>query len=289
MQREEPLVSVLIPCYNHEKFVKDCLDSILAQDYPSYEVVLCDDASKDDSVRMVREAKPLFDEREIRFVFLEHKENQGFTKTLNCTLREAKGKYVKIISSDDMMKPDYMKEMVKLLEDNAHLKFAFCNCTRVREQAGYPVEEEFLMTDLLEEIPDCKNNVAERIYVDNFIPAPSLLYRREILEEVGGYDEKIGIEDLEMSLRILQKYPQGAGCLQKSLIYYRVNENSMSSAAKTKGGLKRTYYMLSNSVAIAKKYKHHVSKKAYRERMKRLYKNYVMQMLGMLRGMLMGR
>lgn len=289
MQREEPLVSVLIPCYNHEKFVKDCLNSILAQDYPRYEVILCDDASKDDSVRMVKEAKPLFDEREIRFVFLKHKENQGFTKTLNCTLREAKGKYVKVISSDDMMKPDYMREMVKLLEENESLKFAFCNCTRVREQAKYPVEKEFRMQDLLDKIPDCSNNVAERIYMDNFIPAPSLLFRREILEEVGGYDENIGIEDLEMSLRILQKYPQGVGCLHKSLIYYRVNENSMSSAANNKGGLKRTYYMLSNSVAIAKKYRHHVSKQAYRERMKGLYKNYLMQMLGMLRGMLLRR
>ena len=106
------------------------------------------------------------------------------------------------------------------------------------------------------------------------IPAPTIIFRKSILDEVGGYDENIGIEDMEMSLRILNNYPKGVKSYEKVLVYYRLSDNSMTSTVDNAGAKKRMRFMHKNSVAIAKKYKSAVSSAAYWKRMVLLYLVY---------------
>lgn len=279
-RQDQHMVSILIPCYNHEKYVADCLNSILAQEYKAYEVIICDDHSTDQSVKVIRQQEEQFVQKGIPFTLLENQTNQGLVPNINRMLKKAKGEYVKIIASDDILAENYLTEMVAVLDGQPDVKFAFSNAIRVREETTFPVREEHKMTPLMDKLPDYKNQVMERIYVDNFIPAPTTLFRRSVLEEVGGYDESIGIEDLEMSLRVLEKYPEGLGACEKCLVYYRINDNSMSSVKKNAGAKKRMRFMLKNSVAIAKKYKHAVSWRAYRIRMTNLYVLYWRQKRG---------
>lgn len=279
MKEMKAMVSVLIPCYNHEKFVADCLESILNQTYPRFEVIICDDCSKDQSVSVIKKQSARFEAKGIRLLLLENEENRGITKNINRMLKEAKGEYVKIIASDDMLAENYMSEMVASLEQNASLKFLFSNGYKVKEAAAYPVEQKYFLEPLMNEMPDCTENVLERIYSHNFVPAPTLLFRRSVLDEVGGYDESIAIEDLEMLLRVLQRYPQGMGACEKKLVYYRINDNSITSMVSNAGAKKRIRFMYENSVAIARKYRNQVTGKVYRRRMWELHKEYLLKRL----------
>lgn len=279
MKGQEGMVSVLIPCYNHERFVADCLRSILEQEYTSYEVILCDDCSKDGSVSVVKELMPLFEEKGIRFVLLLNHQNQGITRNLNRMLRESRGEFIKILASDDMLKRTYLKEMTARLNGNSSLQFLFSNGHKVKEAAVYPVAEEYLLEEMVSGTPDCVTDIFNRIYSHNFVPAPTLLFRRSVFEEVGEYDEEIAIEDLEMLLRVLGRYPQGMGYCEKKLVYYRINDNSITSMASNAGAVRRIKFMHDNSAAIARKYKYQVTGRIYRRRMWELRREYVLKRL----------
>lgn len=272
-----PMVSVLIPCYNHEKFVKNCLESILHQDYSNYEVLLCDDASADRSFDIAEGMKRAFDEKKIAFSLYRNQENRGITKNLNFMLRRAGGKYIKIIASDDLLFPEYLSRMVSFMEERQQIQLAFSDVVKVREEAGYPVEGEYIIEEPLPEPPDCGDRMLERIYAFNFIPAPAMMIRRSVFDECGEYDENIGIEDWEMTMRILQKHPNGIDHLEGALVYYRINENSISSAKNNATAKKRLRFMHENSVAVAEKYKEAVGRKEYRKKMFRLYTTYLRQ------------
>ncbi len=281
MHRDK-LVSILIPCYNHEKFVGNCLDSILSQTYEDYEVVICDDASRDRSVSVILEYQKKFEDRNIRLILLRNEENRGITVGLNRMLGEARGEYVKIIASDDMLSPDYLRVMAGRLAEEPSLQCVFCNCIKVGESAGYPVGENEEEGLLLDAIPDCGQPVFEQVYLHNFVPAPSTMFRRHVLAELGGYDEEIGIEDLEMLLRVLRKYPRGLKGYEEALVYYRLNSNSISSIKKNRGAKKRIKFMFGESAAIARKYKGDVSLQAYRKRMRDLRLAYLIQRVNLV-------
>lgn len=277
MKNEEikGMVSILIPCYNHEKFVSDCLDSILDQTYGKFEVIICDDCSSDRTVEVVKEQATRFVEKGIHFLLMESRQNQGITKNINRMLEEASGEFIKIIASDDMLTGTYLSEMVSLLEENLSWKMVFSNGYKVKEETVYPVQEKYILESIMDAIPDCTNNLFERIYTLNFIPAPTLLIRRSILEEVGGYDEDIGIEDWEMLLRVLQRYPEGIGACESKLVYYRVNGNSISSTVSNTGVWKRIRFMYTNSVAVIRKYKKQVPGRLYCRRIWGLRREYL--------------
>lgn len=284
MNFKKNLVSILIPCYNHEKYVKDCLQSILHQTYCDYEVIICDDCSRDKSVEIIQQQKTEFDKKGIRLLLIENQQNKGLTPNINGMLQHAEGEYIKIIASDDMLAENYLEEMVAVLAKDDSLKFAFSNGRKVKEEAEYPMKQEWMDAALFETLPDCRNNVVERIFVDNFIPAPSILFRHSVLEEVEGYDEQIGIEDLEMSLRVLSRYPEGLGATEKQLVYYRINENSMTSVKNNAGAKRRIRFMYKNCMAIARKYRKSVTKKTYYKRMLDLKLSYLFQMRDILLG-----
>ncbi len=271
---EKSLVSVIIPCYNHENYVADCLKSIINQTYPNLEIIICDDCSQDASMEEIQRQKILFEERNIRFVAMKNEKNSGVPATINRMLKEAKGEYIKPLASDDILMEDYISEMVAVLEEDASLKFAFCNCTRIKESSKYPVRKEDEIGVLFPKLPDLEGNIFERMYINYLIPAPTIIFRKSILDEVGGYDENIGIEDMEMSLRILNNYPKGVKSYEKVLVYYRLSDNSMTSTVDNAGAKKRMRFMHKNSVAIAKKYKSAVSSAAYWKRMVLLYLVY---------------
>lgn len=279
MEGIKGMVSVLIPCYNHERFVPDCMNSILNQTYTQYEVIICDDCSRDQSVAVIERYREKFQSRGIRFELMKNDENQGITKNLNRMLERAHGEFIKIIASDDMLGAEYMAELTTFLNENPNLQFVFSDGYKVRESATYPVKENCFLGTLLTEMPDCVRCVFERVYEFNFVPAPALLFRRSVLEEVGGYDESIAIEDLEMLLRVLKRYPKGMGVCPKKLVYYRINENSLTSMTNNAGAVRRIRFMYDNSVAIAKKYKEQVSRNVYRRRMWTLHKEYMLKRL----------
>ena len=120
-QSNQPLVSVVITCYNHEKFVQDSIQSVIDQTYQNIELIIIDDGSKDGSVEKIKEMLPACQERFIRFEF-RHRPNKGLSETLNEALEWCEGEYYSAIASDDMMLPEKI-----IIQINYMIKNKKCN------------------------------------------------------------------------------------------------------------------------------------------------------------------
>lgn len=206
-----PLVSVLISSYNHADFIEASIRSVYAQSYPNIELLVVDDGSRDGSVEVIRGLQA-----ELGFDFVAQA-NKGLCTTLNEMIGRSKGRYVAPLGSDDVMLPERFSLQVPFMEQ--HPETGIC--------AGGIV----LIDGDGKPLPDKKqrHRPARRLDFDDLFmdrkpgpPAPTLLFRREALEEVGGFDPSIRIEDYFVELRIAR-----AGyfidILEEPLALYRVH------------------------------------------------------------------
>jgi alpha-1,3-rhamnosyltransferase len=186
---EQPLVSVIIASYNHGPYIEAAICSVLAQTYSRLELLVVDDGSGDDSVQRIRQLQELHG-----FSFLVQA-NQGLSRTLNAAIERAAGSLIAPFGSDDVMLPGRIATQVAHLAD--------------KPEVG-------ICAGAIQEIDahGAKRGPAQRFggrrldFEDVFLdrkkgaPAPTLLFRREALERVGGFDPEIRLEDLLIELRI---------------------------------------------------------------------------------------
>lgn len=230
----KPLVSILIPCYNHAQFLDDCLKSILAQDYENIELLICDDCSPDSSFEKILSYEAQLRERFSRVEILKNDTNQGVTKNINRMLTLAKGELIKTLASDDCLAPNAIGEMAAYLQENPAVDVVVANGVTVLESEGYP---HFTPQARLYDTPpdfsgaDFYVRVARR----NPISAPAAMVRKSVYDRFGLYDETLKVEDYEFWLRLLIEGDCRFGFLDRNLLYYRINANSMTSAVSNSG------------------------------------------------------
>ncbi len=131
-------LSVVVPCYNHANFIAETLNSILAENFDDFEVIVGDDASTDGSREVIRS----FGDRVRPFFF---NKNRGYFATVNDLFREVRGEYVHIFSSDDLYMPGFLATSMQLmLENNLKLTCSniryFSSDTEFRDTNLYPAE-----------------------------------------------------------------------------------------------------------------------------------------------------
>lgn len=113
------LISIIIPVYNAGKYIKDTIDSILAQDYKNYEVILVNDCSKDDSVKIIDSYR-----EDTRIRLINNTSNQGAALSRNVGIAEAKGDYIAFVDSDDIWDSHKLSKELKFMKEN-DIEFAF--------------------------------------------------------------------------------------------------------------------------------------------------------------------
>jgi len=123
-QMPEPLVSVVIPCYNHEKHVQECIQSIIDQDYQNIELIIIDDGSKDGSVGKIEEMILGCKVRFKRFEF-RHRENVGLSSTLNEAIDWCEGGYFSPIASDDVLENNKISALTLLASEELNIAAVF--------------------------------------------------------------------------------------------------------------------------------------------------------------------
>jgi len=189
----EPLVTAIVPCYNHEAYIEECILSIINQTYKNIELVVIDDGSKDRSREILEGLQ-----KQYGFV-LVFQENQGISKTLNKAVSQyAHGKYITGSASDDFLMPDKIEKQVKFLEENPDIDLVFGKVHIVDAKSQVIKNIKFFepFTEPVKLIP------FELLIENNRIPAPSRIMRRDIWEKCGGYDENSIIEDFDIALNI---------------------------------------------------------------------------------------
>lgn len=164
------LVSVIVPCYNVEKWVRECLESLLRQTYENIEIICVNDGSTDGTLDVIKSIAAN-DER----CKVINKENKGYGHTINLGLEYAKGKYVAIVESDDYISDDMIKLLLFTAEDN-NLDLVRAGYTKV-----YPEhDEKYVISDKDTSCVFAPVNV-ERSFSNS--PISAALYRREFLKK----------------------------------------------------------------------------------------------------------
>lgn len=110
----KPFVSVIMPCYNCEKYIKKTIQSVLNQTYSNFEILIVDDLSTDETVNKIREMQRK--DKRIRLIQLSQKGGASIAR--NKAIQEAKGKYIAFLDGDDMWKPQKLEKQIQFMEDN---------------------------------------------------------------------------------------------------------------------------------------------------------------------------
>ena len=195
--KTQPLVSVVIPCFNHEKFVKDAILSVIEQSYKNIELIIIDDGSSDDSVLKISEMIELCERRFIRFGF-RHRANMGLCATLNEALTWCSGVYFAPFASDDILRSYKIEQQVAYME--SHLKSAgVFGRVDVIDASGK------IQKKMHKESGGVKKYHFNDIFLLKYnLPAPSQMLRTAIVKKVGGYNKKFTLEDFSMWLAMTE-------------------------------------------------------------------------------------
>ena len=215
-----PLVSFIVPAYNHERFVTQCLNSIRDDPYPNKELVIIDDGSTDNTSRIIsgwitKEGGSL----NIKF---SSRENKGVSATLNELVSISKGKYIIPIASDDFLLNDTTKIRINYLEKNVTKFAVFGDCIVVND-SGATINESGLTQPNRVSLDNYKSDdsLAYEIIMKWSIPGPVLMIDRKLFNIIGLYDETIAVEDWDFYLRMISI--NALGFIDEKVAAYRIH------------------------------------------------------------------
>lgn len=189
----QPLVSVIIASYNHEKYIEASIASVAAQTYRNVELLVVDDGSSDGSVELLRglQAKYGFD--------LRVQQNQGLSRTLNEAITRARGNLIVPFGSDDIMLPQRLEKQVAHMWDKPEVGICAGNIEIIDSNGRVMPGKEQRKRDLPFRRLDFDDLFLDR---KPGPMAPTLMFRREALEKVGGFDPDIRLEDVYIELAV---------------------------------------------------------------------------------------
>lgn len=181
----EKLISIIIPIYNVEPYLEDCLDSILSQNFDDYEIICVDDASTDNTYNIAQE----YVARNSQIRLLKNCENRGLSYTRNCGIREAVGKYILFVDSDDMLKKFSLQNIKNLLEKYTELDILYYDM-EIRNEGLWAKEQPEKKAECLLDIK-CQICTGQELFVQLqkkdmlIVEAWRQVIRRDFLEKMG--------------------------------------------------------------------------------------------------------
>ena len=207
-----PKVTVFIPVYNREKYIHQAITSVLAQNYSDFELLLVDDGSNDRSIEIIQS----FDDKRIRL--LQNAENLGIPKTRNRGIQEARGKYIAMLDSDDLMLPNRLSHQIRFMDKN-------------KDYAGVgswsrSIDEKGVVKSKIRTRPVSNKRIQSSLLFHWAIHNRTFTARASILKQLG-YDNKFSrCQDYELLSRIPSN--QKLYNLPKVLVYGRKHSDQIT-------------------------------------------------------------
>ena len=235
MNNPTPKVSWLISTYNNESEIIRCLTSLLKQTYKNFEIIVVNDGSTDNTVNVLEE---IYEKNKNFIRILNNKENMGLAYSLNKAFSYSRGIYIARIDADDFAMPNRLEEQLKFIEANPEISIVGSRAYYVNNFGDFVGESSLKISDKSFLKPNTY------IYALNIIH-PSVLMKKDFLENVGLYDESLKrAQDLDLWLRAINlKYK--FFIINKPLIFYK----------KSNYGLKRSLIIYKYSLKISLKNK----------------------------------
>lgn len=216
LDMSKTLVSVVIPCYNHEDFVQASIQSVINQTYENIELIIIDDGSKDGSIAKIEEMTKLCEQRFVNFEF-RSRPNKGLSATLNEAIEWCQGEYYSGIASDDVILSHKLKVQVEFLNSHHNVLAVFGGVQHIDEN------DKIIATSLSKS----RYYDFKRIIMHKFdLPAVTQLIRLQALKETGGYDSSIILEDWYMWLKLTKH--GSIYYMSEIFALYRQHDNNIS-------------------------------------------------------------
>lgn len=194
----KPLVSVIIPAFNAEGTVRNAIDSILSQTYKQIEVIVINDGSTDNTLKILREYG-----KQIRYI---SQNNKGPSAARNAGIKIAKGDFIAYQDADDVSMPERIGREVDYLLNNPNMSMVFTGMKTISGDKISKCHSEFLLLQY------------------NYIPCGSVMHKKDILDSVGWWNEQV---DWDLWIRIAEKFD--IGYIKECLYEYRKRETGISS------------------------------------------------------------
>jgi glycosyltransferase involved in cell wall biosynthesis len=221
-QDAAPMVSIIIPGYKVAPYIGETLESVFAQTFTDFEVIIVNDGSPDTN-EFERAIQPY---RE-RIVYLKQ-ENRGASAARNTGLRAARGELIAFLDADDLWSPNYLEEQLKFIREfDCDLACADAMIFGVSADAG-----QSYMDSLMETAPPAGHvTFLELVNADRSLITSGVVARRDLILEVGLFDERLrNAQDLDLWLR-LARHGARLAYQRKVLLSYRSRANSLSGDA----------------------------------------------------------
>lgn len=220
-QKKSPEISIIVPVYQVEKYLNECIDSILAQTFTDFELILVDDGSPDNCPALCDAAA----EKDSR-VRVIHQQNKGLSGARNAGIDVARGNWLGFVDSDDMIDPTFCEKMLHAAVQ-AGAEMAVCNILRMKENKALDSYQEHCLKD---EVLS-REEIVHRIQLSPFYMVMTRLCRREVFEKIR-FPEGKNYEDAFTAPEILERVNKAA-CVAEPLYQYRLRSGSIMRAAVT--------------------------------------------------------
>ncbi len=208
-------VSVIIPTYNSAEYITEALDSVFAQTYKNYEVIVIDDGSTDNTKDVL---KPYMSR--IKYIY---KENGGVSSARNVGIKNAEGEYIAFLDSDDIWLPEKLERQIERFNSEPDLGLVYSNCIRFSENG---IEQSSRKVKKYLE-----GDIFAKILEGYVLPTSTVIAKKLCFDEVGYFDERFSVsEDYDMWLRISRFFK--IGYVKGPLVKYRIRTSSIIRSTK---------------------------------------------------------
>ncbi|WP_062297797.1 glycosyltransferase family 2 protein [Nostoc piscinale] len=213
-----PKVSVIIPTYQRSHLVGQAIESVLAQTYCNYEIIVVNDGSTDNTEEILAQYADQ--------VIAIHQDNRGTAAARNAGIRVSQGQYLAFLDDDDLWEPQKLEKQIPLLETDSSIGLVYTDMVIFNEAGILPG------TYLNGFVPPQTVTPLTLLH-GNFFPMPTIIIRRVCWEQLGGFDESLrSSEDYDLWLRIVEEW--AVGYVNEPLARYcRHSENSKQLSQNT--------------------------------------------------------
>lgn len=236
-----PLVSICIPTYNGEKFIDECIQSILTQTYQNLEIVVSDDSSSDGTLTIL---ESVLSQSNVNYKIIFNENERGLAANWNNAIKNSNGKYIKFVFQDDVLKESCVSELVTIAESEPNLGLVYC-------KRDFIIEENYNDYEWIEKFNELHNSWNELIVQTGVLSGKEYLRDSAILneplnkigeptavlilktcfDELGYFDSKLSqLLDAEMWYRIMTKY--NIGFVDEELCSFRLHSEQTTELNK---------------------------------------------------------
>ena len=198
MSSKQPLVSIITPTYNHGKYIGECIESVKAQTFSNWEMIVINDGSTDNTDEIAK--KTAAGDSRIQVINQQNKGIFRLDETYNYALKIAKGEYIAILEGDDYWEPDKLEIQLEVMQADTGIVMGWgMAASRVKfNKEIYQIHPATINTNYDYYFNTPENSIFNAVFED-FIPPLTYLIRKDALEKVGGFIQKLPFPAVDLS------------------------------------------------------------------------------------------